>query len=92
MFEYMHSLNIIYRDLKPENLLLNDQGFLKVVDFGLAKTCTDKTWTLAGRDNGFAADYGHLDLTAGVHAPHEIHPLITDWLTARLDGAGTEEP
>ena len=52
----------------------------------------DKTWTLAGRDNGFAADYGHLDLTAGVHAPHEIHPLITDWLTARLDGAGTEAP
>lgn len=37
MFEYMHSMDVIYRDLKPENLLLDREGYLKVTDFGFAK-------------------------------------------------------
>jgi serine/threonine protein kinase len=36
--EYLHSLNIIYRDLKPENMAFDDQGVLKLFDLGL---CTE---------------------------------------------------
>lgn len=35
--EYMHSVGIIYRDLKPENVLIDHQGHIKIIDFGLSK-------------------------------------------------------
>lgn len=55
-FEHVHEMSIAYRDLKPENLLVDNMGYLKVVDFGFAKQVpflkngrmSDRSYTLCG--------------------------------------------
>ena len=38
----------MYRDIKPENILINAQGYLKVIDMGLAKVIDSRTNTVCG--------------------------------------------
>lgn len=35
--EHLHKNDIIYRDLKPENVLVDDKGYVRITDFGLSK-------------------------------------------------------
>ncbi|GAA5988702.1 hypothetical protein JCM10908_003682 [Rhodotorula pacifica] len=48
VLDHLHQQDIIYRDLKPENLLIGADGHIKVTDFGFAKYVQDRTFTLCG--------------------------------------------
>lgn len=55
-FEHLHERRIIYRDLKPENLLMNEGGQVKLTDMGLAKFVIGKTYTTCGTPDYFAPE------------------------------------
>lgn len=56
-FCQIHARKIAYRDLKPENLVMDSSGYLKIVDFGLAKKLENgKTWTLCGTPDYLAPE------------------------------------
>jgi serine/threonine protein kinase len=41
VFDFMHSIGIVHRDLKSHNILIDEHMHVKVIDFGLAKFKAD---------------------------------------------------
>ena len=46
--KYLHERKFIYRDIKPENIMILTNGYMKLIDFGTAKIIKDKTNSIIG--------------------------------------------
>ena len=49
---YAHKQNIIHRDIKPANMMLTADGSVKLMDFGIARSATDRSLTMTGTTLG----------------------------------------
>jgi len=46
--DYLHKHQVVHRDLKPQNIMLCNDGSLRIMDFGIAKAATSKRITFGG--------------------------------------------
>lgn len=89
-------LSIIHRDVTPSNLILSDEGLIKLIDFGLAKAQVSREETaqnmIKGKYGYIAPEYlgGHLDHRADLWA---VGIIMYELLTSRrlFDGADNFE-
>ncbi|HEY6446325.1 MAG TPA: protein kinase [Acidobacteriaceae bacterium] len=76
-----HAAGILHCDIKPENIMVTEQGFVKVLDFGLARIVASpgsfETVSLAGSGSVFAGTPGYMaPEVLREHAPTELSDIF----------------
>jgi len=71
--EYVHTLGVIYRDLKPENVLLDEVGNIRLTDFGLSKE------NVRGHSSGASSFCGTPEYIAPEVLKRQGHGRAVDW-------------
>ena len=82
--DHVHAKGYVYRDLKPENLLVREDGYLRLTDFGFAKALRpgERAYTVCGTPDYLAPETLRHDATtthvrARARAPGRVHDRIT---------------
>jgi eukaryotic-like serine/threonine-protein kinase len=65
---YAHGRGVVHRDIKPANMMLTASGVVKLTDFGIARSTTDETITVAGTTTG----------SLSYMAPEQVNGEATD--------------
>ena len=53
---HLHKNKVIYRDIKPENIMVNTKGYVKLIDFGTVKEIKERTTTIIGTSHYMAPE------------------------------------
>jgi serine/threonine protein kinase len=74
--QFLHSQGIAYRDLKPDNVVIDDTGHVLLCDFGLSRPVDPRTGLVVNASAGGSTSYKAPEITRGHQEPHGI---AVDW-------------
>ena len=94
--EHAHMKNIIHRDIKPQNILVSNDGTVKIVDFGIARVLSPQTTrTMGGKDVVGSVHYISPEQARGSHVDsrtdiYSFGVLLYEMFTGRVPFEGDE--